>query len=82
MEKIAVISAILEDPIKSQEEFNDILINFRGKIKGRMGIPIRDDITVISIILTGELDEINSLTGKLGKISGVSVKTAIGKKEI
>lgn len=82
MEKIAVISAILEDPIKNQEEFNNILVNFRGKIKGRMGIPIRDDITVISIIITGDLDEINSLTGKLGKISGVSVKTALGKKEI
>lgn len=82
MSKIAVISAILENPIGCQEEFNAVVAAFRGSIRGRMGIPFEEGISVISITLTGELDDINSLTGKLGNISGVTVKTAIGKKEV
>ncbi|MGL4774576.1 MAG: TM1266 family iron-only hydrogenase system putative regulator [Clostridium sp.] len=80
--KIAVIAAILENPKESQEEFNSVISSFRGSIRGRMGIPFEEGISVISITLTGELDEINTLTGKLGNIKGVTVKTAIAKKEL
>jgi len=82
MHKIAVISAILEDPKVCQSEFNDVVTKFRGSIKGRMGIPFAEDVSVISIVISGELDEINSLTGRLGNIEGVIVKTSISKKEI
>lgn len=80
--KIAVISAILEDPSKCNNKFNEIVSSFRGSIKGRMGIPLEEDTSVISIVVVGSLNEINSLTGKLGNIEGVTVKTAIGKKEV
>lgn len=82
MKKIAVISAILEEPQKCQEKFNNIVSSFRGSIRGRMGIPFEEGISVISITVTGTLGEINSLTGKLGNVPGVVVKTAIAKKEI
>lgn len=82
MRKIAVISAILENPKECQEVFNNVVSNFRGSIKGRMGIPFDEGISVISITVTGTLEEINSLTGKLGNIPGVVVKTAIAKREI
>ncbi|GAB6167827.1 iron-only hydrogenase system regulator [Clostridium carnis] len=82
MKKIAVISAILEEPHKCNTEFNDIVSSFRGSIRGRMGIPFEEGISVISITVTGELNDINSLTGKLGNIEGVTVKTAIAKKEL
>lgn len=82
MRKIAVISAILEEPKECQEVFNKVVSNFRGSIKGRMGIPFDEGISVISITVTGSLEEINSLTGKLGNIPGVVVKTAIAKREI
>ncbi|KGN00886.1 iron-only hydrogenase system regulator [Clostridium novyi A str. 4570] len=83
MKKIAVISAILEEPKENQKEFNEILSNFKGIIKGRMGIPFEEDgISVICITVVGELNEINSLTGKLGNIKNVLVKTSIAKKEI
>ena len=80
--KIAVISAILEEPVKCQKEFNEVVASFRGKIRGRMGIPFDECISVVSITVTGELNDINSLTGKLGNINGVTVKTAIAKKEL
>ena len=80
--KIGVISAILEEPSKCNSEFNEVVASFRGNIRGRMGIPLEDGISIISIVVTGDLNEINSLTGQLGNIEGVTVKTAISKKEM
>lgn len=83
MKRVAVISAILDKPDASQVQFNEIISSFKGIIKGRMGLPLQEeDIAVISIVVLGELDEINSLTGKLGNIENVTVKTSISKKEI
>ncbi|WP_434302681.1 TM1266 family iron-only hydrogenase system putative regulator [Clostridium botulinum] len=83
MKKIAVISAILEDPKNFQQKFNEIIADFKGIVKGRMGIPFEEEgVSVISITVTGTLDEINSLTGKLGNLENVYVKTSISKKEI
>lgn len=82
MKKVAVISAILEDALGVQHCFNETVASFKGIIKGRMGIPMPEQgITMISIVVMGETDEINNLTGKLGKIEKVSVKTAMSKKD-
>ncbi|MCY6370098.1 TM1266 family iron-only hydrogenase system putative regulator [Clostridium ganghwense] len=82
MRKIAVISAILEEPAKCQQQFNEVIASFKGIIRGRMGIPFEEGISVIAITVIGDLNEINSLTGKLGNIENVLVKTSISKKEI
>lgn len=83
MKKIAVISAILEEPEQCQLRFNEIVSSYKGIIRGRMGLPIVDaNVTIVAITVTGTIDEINSLTGKLGRIEHVSVKTSISKKEI
>ena len=83
MKRVAVISAILEHPDICQQSFNNIISSFKGIVKGRMGIPLpAEDIAIISIVIIGELDEINSLTGKLGNIEHINVKTSISKKEI
>ena len=83
MKKIASISAILEDPAASQEKFNQVISSFKGIVKGRIGVPFDEEgIAVVSLIVCAEMDEINSLTGKLGEIPDVLTKTAISKKEI
>lgn len=83
MKRIAVMSAILEQPEEVQREFNELVSSFKGIIKGRMGLPMPEHgVTVISTTIVGELDEINTLTGKIGKLSGVQVKTSISKKQI
>ncbi|WP_058486275.1 TM1266 family iron-only hydrogenase system putative regulator [Defluviitalea phaphyphila] len=82
MRRIAVISAILEEPEKCQKKFNDVVSSFKGIIRGRMGIPFEEGIGVVCITVIGELNEINSLTGKLGNIEHVQVKTSISKKEL
>lgn len=83
MKKIAVISAILEEPGLCQQQFNDVVASFKSIIRGRMGIPFDDvGISSVCIVAVGEMDVINSLTGKLGNLPHVSVKTSISKKEL
>lgn len=82
MRKIAVISAILEEPKICQQKFNEVLSTFSGIIRGRMGVPLEEGVAVICVTVIGELDEINSLTGKLGNIEHISVKTSISRKEL
>lgn len=83
MKKIAVISAILDDPLRNNAQFNDIVSNYQHIIRGRMGLPFQEEnMSVVSLTVCGQLDEINELTGKLGNITGITVKTAISKKTI
>lgn len=78
MKRIAVIGAIVEKPQTSQRAFNETVARYKGIIKGRMGIPFdKEDTAVIALTLQGNLDEINALTGKLGNLPHVTVKTAV-----
>ena len=78
MKRIGVIGAVLEQPRQSQAAFNETVGAFRNIIKGRMGIPFdHEEVSVVSLTVMGELDEINALTGKLGNLPHVTVKTAI-----
>ena len=81
MEKrIGVVGIIIEE-FANATFVNDILHHFGSLIVGRIGVPYKDrGIFVISIIVDGTMDEISSMTGKLGKIAGVTVKSAITKK--
>lgn len=81
--RIAVISVVLENAKEHQGEFNNIISNYQEYVYGRMGIPFhKDGISVVSITMVATMDIINSLTGKLGTISSIQVKTAISKKEL
>ena len=59
-----------------------VLHEYSGIIIGRMGIPYRErGVSVISVVVDTDTDTISAITGKLGKISGVSVKAAISKSK-
>lgn len=78
--RIAVIGIIVEDT-ENAKDVNSILHNFGHVIVGRMGIPYRErGLSIMSIIVDGSMDDINSMTGKLGNVKSVSVKAAISKK--
>lgn len=75
--RVAIIGIIVED-FNSVETLNDILHEYRHVIIGRMGIPYRaKNISVMSIAVDADADTINALSGKIGKLSGISAKTAI-----
>lgn len=80
--KIGVISAILESPEAVQSQFNTMVSTFKGIIKARTGVPFEEGISVVTIIVVGTVNEINHLTGKLGQLKDVSVKTSISKRAL
>jgi putative iron-only hydrogenase system regulator len=80
MEKrIGVVAIVVED-LTSSASLNQVLHEFSDIIVGRMGIPYRErGVSVLSVIVDGESDRISSMTGKIGRIPQVSVKTAMTK---
>lgn len=74
--RIAVIGIVVENP-DSVDALNDILHEYRQHIIGRMGIPYRQkNLSIISIAVDAPQDAISALSGKIGKLPGVSSKTA------
>lgn len=74
--RVAVISIIVENEASTQK-LNEILHEYGGYIIGRMGIPYRaKHINIISIAIDAPADAISALSGKIGNLPGVSVKTA------
>ena len=74
--RIAVMGIIVENT-DSVEALNSILHEYGKYIIGRMGIPYRQrNISIISIAVDAPQNTISALSGKIGKVSGVSVKTA------
>jgi putative iron-only hydrogenase system regulator len=79
--KRIAVAAIVVDEQSAAPEVNKILHEYSEIIIGRMGIPYKErGISLISVALDAEPDVISSLTGKLGRIAGVSVKAAISRK--
>ena len=73
---VAVISIIVENP-DAFVTLNDLLHEAGNYIIGRMGIPYREKgINIISIAIDAPQDMISSLSGKIGRLKGVSAKTA------
>lgn len=61
-------------------DIQNLLSEYSDFIIGRMGIPYKQkDIRIISVVLDAPVDTINALTGKIGKIEGVSAKTVYSK---
>lgn len=77
--RVAVISIIIEDP-DSVQAVNDLLHQFSEFIIGRMGIPYREKgISIISIAIDAPQDKISALSGKIGRLTGVTAKAAYSK---
>lgn len=74
--RVAVMGIIVENT-DSTEMLNAILHEYGKYIVGRMGVPYREkNINIVSIALDAPQDIISALSGKIGKIDGISVKTA------
>jgi len=72
-----VIGIVIKD-LKSASRINEILNEYSEIIIGRMGVPYREKkISVIALIVDGNTDEIGALTGKLGAVPEVTVKSAL-----
>ncbi len=78
--RIGVVAIIIEGK-ESIQEVNRLLSEFAEIIVGRMGLPYKEKkVNILSIIVDGTTDEIGSLTGKIGGLKDVLVKSALTKK--
>ncbi|MPW24529.1 iron-only hydrogenase system regulator [Alkalibaculum sp. M08DMB] len=77
--RIALIGIIVENE-RSVEKINAILHEHREYIVGRMGIPYhKRGVSVISVVIDAHSDVISSLSGKLGMLAHVNIKTIYSK---
>ena len=74
--RVAVIGIIVENNDRVQE-LNEILSEYRDVIIGRMGIPYhKKNVNCITVVVDAEQNDINTLCGKIGRLEGISSKTA------
>ncbi|MBQ4087325.1 MAG: iron-only hydrogenase system regulator [Clostridia bacterium] len=77
--RVAIIGIIVEQE-NAVEQLNAVLHTYGKYIIGRMGIPYREKgISIISIAIDAPQDIISALSGKIGRIEGISAKTAYSK---
>lgn len=76
--RIAVIGIVISSQEQAVNKVNEILSKYALNIVGRMGVPKPEKgFSVIALIVEGTTDEIGALTGKLGSVKGVKVKSAV-----
>ena len=79
--RIAAVSILVEEP-DSVEELNALLHRYSPHIIGRMGVPYREKgLSIICVALDAPMDVINALTGKLGRLPGVSAKAVCSRSQ-
>ena len=78
--RVAIIGIILEKK-DEVEKLNSILHEYTNRIIGRMGMPYKEKaINIITIVIDAPQDEINTLSGKIGKLSGITSKVIYSNK--
>ena len=78
--RVATIAMIVENA-ESVEEINKLLHNYSQYIIGRMGIPYRErGLNIINVVLDAPSDAISALSGKLGRLKGVTSKAVYSKQ--
>lgn len=79
--RIAVIGMIIEDR-RQAEKVNALLHQYGPYIIGRMGLPYeKKQVNIISVVLDAPMDAISALSGKLGRLPGVSARAIYSKTE-
>jgi len=78
--RIGTVTIIITDRIDQSVRVNEILSKHADIIIGRMGLPYSSKkINIICLIVNGSTDQLGSLTGQLGSIEGVQVKSVMVK---
>lgn len=78
--RLGFVGIIIENRLKSAETVNKVLSEFGELIIARTGIPYQKrNCCVITLVVDATTDEVGTMTGKLGMIDGVTVKSALSK---
>jgi putative iron-only hydrogenase system regulator len=78
--RLGFVGIIIENRSKSAEQVNKLLSGFGDNIVARTGLPYRErGCCVITLVVDATTDELGKITGQLGMLEGVSVKSALSK---
>lgn len=78
--RIALIGIIVEN-MDSVESLNHLLHEYGPYIVGRMGVPYREkQVNIISVAIDAPQDVINALSGRIGRLDGISAKTVYSNR--
>lgn len=81
MKRLGFVGIIIEDREKCAGVVNNILSEYSEIILARTGLPkAKENASIITLVIDATTDELGVLTGKLGNIQGVSVKSGLAKK--
>jgi putative iron-only hydrogenase system regulator len=81
MSRIGVVAVIIEQNRRSVAEVNRILSDYFDCIRARTGIPNHEkDIYVISLVVDVTTEQLGAITGRLGNLEGVTVKSVLTNK--
>ncbi len=76
--KLGVIGIVIEKDKDVVAKVQELLSSYSYLILGRMGVPNHETgVNVISLIVKGTNEDISALTGKLGRLQNVKVKSAV-----
>jgi putative iron-only hydrogenase system regulator len=82
MKRLGFIGIIIENRADSSGKVNEILSHFSELILARTGLPnAKENTSVITLVIDATSDELGELTGKLGNIQGISVKSGLAKSK-
>ncbi|MDA3850173.1 MAG: CopG family transcriptional regulator [Spirochaetaceae bacterium] len=78
--RIGFIGILLEDRWVSAKAVQEIISTHSEIVLGRMGLPgLKEGISVITLIVESNSDQLGAITGKLGRLQGVTVKSGLTK---
>ncbi|HLV30918.1 MAG TPA: TM1266 family iron-only hydrogenase system putative regulator [Chitinispirillaceae bacterium] len=78
--RLGFVGIVIENRQKSAEKVNAILSQYGEMILARTGMPYKEkECCVITLVIDATTDQVGTLTGKLGTIDGVTVKSALSK---
>ena len=81
METRVALVAIIVRENASVPALNELLHQYGSYMVGRMGVPYRSrGVNIISVAMDAPQDMINAMTGKIGRLAGISAKTVCSKK--
>ena len=83
MKRIGLIGIVLKQDRETALAIQNLLSSFSDIIIGRMGVPDAESgISTISVIVKGTNEQISALSGRLGKLNEVYVKSAVTSFEL
>ncbi|MCC8357288.1 MAG: iron-only hydrogenase system regulator [Oscillospiraceae bacterium] len=77
--RVVLLGIVVDEP-DSVEALNQLLHQYSRYIIGRMGLPYRErQVSIISVVLDAPGDAVSALSGKIGRLKGVTAKAVYSK---